>query len=69
MLMKSLVGQIHQRTLIINGEADPLFPPQHGKLLIETFVSGQFHLIEGMVHVIQPFFYEVCWQAIQDHLF
>lgn len=41
-------------TLVIHGEQDPCFPPEHGAALSDTIQNSQLVLIEDMGHILAP---------------
>lgn len=67
----SLVGRIRELdvpTLIVHGEQDPVFPPEHAEELRRAIPGARLHLIGGMGHIFPPHWSPMIGALIVDHL-
>ncbi len=56
-ILKSLqkgidIHQIIQSTLVIHGQLDPVFPPEHGKVLAKEISHARIEIVPNMGHII-----------------
>lgn len=61
-----LLSKISVPMLVIQAEADPIFPPPHGKAIAQA-CHGKLLSIKQMGHALNPGFYDVIVKAIVEN--
>ena len=54
-------------TLVIHGTSDPLVPIEHGESIVKSMPSAKWLKINGMGHILTPYFMEVVISNILNH--
>ncbi|MEU3840454.1 alpha/beta fold hydrolase [Streptomyces sp. NPDC028635] len=55
-------------TLVVHGEQDPVFPPEHGEELRRVIPRARLWRIAGMGHIFPPHWSPLIRELIVDHL-
>ncbi|MBA3814176.1 MAG: alpha/beta fold hydrolase [Alphaproteobacteria bacterium] len=63
-LQSQAAGKIKAPTLILQGEQDPIFPPDHGEALKRAIPHAHLEIIAGMGHGLNTHFYNVLIEKI-----
>ncbi|MFJ4670789.1 alpha/beta fold hydrolase [Kitasatospora purpeofusca] len=58
---RARLGAITAPTLVLHGEEDPLFPPEHGRALAAEILGARFLALPGTGHEVFP---EHTWDAV-----
>jgi pimeloyl-ACP methyl ester carboxylesterase len=61
------LGEIAVPTLVIHGDADPLFPLGHGQALADEIDGARLRVLPGAGHVLDPADHDEVVRAILDH--
>lgn len=57
-LVRTVPSKIQVPTVIIHGTEDPIFPPDHAVALSHLIPHSEYHLVEGMGHIPNQYFYD-----------
>ncbi|HEX4733472.1 MAG TPA: alpha/beta hydrolase [Thermoleophilaceae bacterium] len=63
--LRPRLGEIHARTLVMHGTADPMFPLPHGEALAREIANARLVVIDGMGHEYPP---RPAWDVVIDEL-
>ena len=62
------LGAIRASTLVIHGESDPLFPPQHGVVTAEAIADAELVLVPELGHEAPDWLWPLVWDRLAEHL-
>lgn len=62
------LSQVGQPCLIMHGEMDPIFPPEHAKWAASNLKNGQLYLVPKMGHALDPAFIEALVLRLAEFL-
>lgn len=65
-LYSNAAGKIKAPTLILHGDQDPIFLPDHGEALKNAIPQSQLAMIPGMGHGLNPHLYSVVIEKIMS---
>jgi pimeloyl-ACP methyl ester carboxylesterase len=65
-LSKQAASKIKAQTLILHGDQDPIFPPDHAVALKQAIPHAQLEIIPGMGHGLNTHYYNVLIEKIED---
>lgn len=67
-LTRKELGNIALSTLVVAGEEDPIFPPDHPSELARVIPDAKLFIVKDLGHIINPLFCSTLVTAIGSHI-